>query len=82
MPVVEDIDKVVRLRDLHNWLDHFDIHFCNRQNQGIVQSGSQKKVVKTIDTEKFFPVHTERPDLFEKLSKKTQIMEIDKPYGI
>ena len=47
-----------------------------------MQSGSQKKVVKTIDTEKFFPVHTERPDLFEKLSKKTQIMEIDKPYGI
>jgi ribonuclease J len=56
---------------MHNWLNHFDLKFVQSHCSGHI-SGSDL----------VFPIHTEQPDMFKKLSMKTTIVKEGNTYKL
>jgi len=74
----EDLEDAV----LHNWLKHFGLQFHQLHASGHLCKEEIKNVVKTVNAKKVFPVHTESPDLFKKISKKVQEPNKEQPYTV
>jgi ribonuclease J len=74
----EDIEDEI----MHNWLDHFGMRFHQLHASGHLSGGQIGQVVKEIDAEKVFPVHTEGATLFKKMSKNVQLPKLEKAYPI
>jgi ribonuclease J len=49
-----------------NWLDHFGLPMYHIHCSGHIMPTEVRKVVEKIKPRKFFPVHTENPDLFAR----------------
>jgi ribonuclease J len=67
----EDIEDDV----MHNWLDHFGLHFHQLHASGHLNRNQLAALIQQIKPKKIFPVHTENPRLFEKISKNVQIVQ-------
>ena len=74
----EDIEKQV----MHNWLDHFGIRFHQLHASGHMNKQELTEMIGRINPKRIFPVHTENPGLFEKVSKKTVIPSRGKRYTL
>jgi len=74
----EDIEDQI----MHNWLDHFSIDFHQLHASGHLNRGQLTNLVNDIDPEKIFPIHTENPSLFKKISNKVQMVERGKEYKL
>jgi ribonuclease J len=72
----EDIEDEV----LHNWLDHFGMRFHQLHASGHLNKAGVKKLVREIHAQRIFPVHTENPLAFNKISKNVQIIAKEKEY--
>jgi ribonuclease J len=67
----EDIEDDV----MHNWLDHFGLHFHQLHASGHLNRNQLAALIEQIKPKKIFPVHTENPQLFKKISKNVQIVQ-------
>jgi ribonuclease J len=67
----EDIEDDV----MHNWLDHFKIHFHQLHASGHLDRTQLAALIRQIKPKKIFPVHTENPQLFKKMSSNVQIVQ-------
>jgi mRNA degradation ribonuclease J1/J2 len=67
----EDIEDDV----MHNWLDHFKMHFHQLHASGHLDRTQLAAMIRQIRPKKIFPVHTENPQLFKKISSNVQIMQ-------
>jgi ribonuclease J len=74
----EDIEDEV----LHNWLNHFSLQFHQLHASGHLDKEGVKRLVREIDAEKVFPVHTQDPAAFKKFGKNVEIAEREKEYPI
>ena len=59
----EDIEDQV----MHNWLDHFKMHFHQVHASGHMSKDQLVEMVKDIQPKQAFPVHTENQQLFKTL---------------
>ncbi len=74
----EDIEDVV----MHNWLDHFGLRFHQLHASGHLDRGQIGDLVDHIGAGKVFPVHTENPQLFKKISDNVQVVRRGKAYKL
>jgi ribonuclease J len=74
----EDIEDQV----MHNWLDHFKLHFHQVHASGHMSKDELVEMVKEINPKKTFPVHTENQLLFKSYCSNTQQIELRKEYSI
>ena len=74
----EDIEDQV----MHNWLDHFKLHFHQVHASGHMSKDELVEIVKEINPKKTFPVHTENQLLFKSYFNNTQQIELGKEYSI
>lgn len=67
----EDITAEV----MHNWLEHFGLKFHQIHASGHCPSDDLKTIVNTIAPEKLYPIHTQEPQYFRKITgKKTAVV--------
>jgi ribonuclease J len=66
----EDIEIDV----MHNWLKHFNLKFHQIHASGHCPSRDLRDIIEAIRPRKLFPVHTEEPEYFRKVVKKSQII--------
>jgi ribonuclease J len=72
----EDIEDQV----MHNWLDHFKMHFHQVHASGHVSKEQLVEMVKEIQPKRVFPVHTENQKLFKSYFSNIQTIEQGKEY--
>jgi ribonuclease J len=74
----EDIENDV----MRNWLYHFGINFHQIHASGHMNKEQIASLIKEINPKKLFPIHTENPKLFKKISNKVQTPQYGKGYAI
>jgi ribonuclease J len=67
---------------MKNWLAHFDIKFFQSHCSGHINGDDLKELISTIHPKKLFPIHTEHPELFQKLPGKTTMVKEGKTYKL
>lgn len=67
---------------MKNWLDHFDIEFFQSHCSGHINGDDLKELISMIHPKKLFPIHTEHPQLFQKLQSKTTRVTEGKTYKL
>jgi len=67
---------------MKNWLNHFDLEFFQSHCSGHINGDDLKELIQTIHPKKLFPIHTEHPGLFRKLSIKTTMVKEGKTYKL
>ena len=72
----EDIEDEV----LHNWLDHFGMHFHQLHASGHLNKDQIGSLIRETKPKKVFPVHTENAYLFKNISDGVQLIEYGKEY--
>ncbi len=65
-----------------NWIMHFDMDFIQSHCSGHINGADLMSMIKTINPKKLYPIHTEHPDMFKKLDKKTYMVKEGKKYTI
>ena len=72
----------VSFERMHNWLKHFDLRFVQSHCSGHICGSDLKDLIRSINPKKLYPIHTEQPDLFKKLSCDVQIVKEEKTYKV
>jgi ribonuclease J len=67
---------------MKNWLRHFDIHFFQSHCSGHINGDDLKGLIKTVQPKKLYPIHTEHPELFQKLPTKTVMVKEGKTFKL
>ena len=67
---------------MHNWLNYFDINFVQSHCSGHINGSDLYELIETVKPKKVFPIHTEHPEMFKKLSMPINIVEEGKSYKI
>ena len=65
----EDIEDTV----MHNWLDHFKIRFHQLHASGHMNRQQITNLINQVKPKRIFPIHTENPRLFKKISNYVRI---------
>jgi len=64
------------------WLDHYDLTRIQSHCSGHSKGQYLLDIVKTIDAKMLYPIHTEHPDAYKKVTDKITIVDEGKKYKI
>ena len=67
---------------MHNWLKHFDIKFVQSHCSGHINGPDLYELIETLKPKTVYPIHTEHPEMFKKLSMHTKIVQEAKSYKL
>lgn len=67
---------------MKNWLGHFDVQFFQSHCSGHINGDDLKELITTVHPKKLYPIHTEHPELFQKLPSKTSMVKEGKTYKL
>jgi ribonuclease J len=67
---------------MHNWLNHFDIKFVQSHCSGHISGSDLYELIETVKPKTVYPIHTEHPDMFKKLSMDTHIVKEGEVYKL
>ena len=67
---------------MKNWLHHFDITFFQSHCSGHINGDNLKELITTVHPKKLYPIHTEHPELFQKLPIKATMVKEGKTYKL
>jgi len=67
---------------INNWIKHFAMTQFQSHCSGHARGQDLLNVVKEIDPKILFPVHTEHPDAYHKVTKNLTIIEEGKKYAV
>ncbi len=67
---------------MHNWLNHFDLRFVQSHCSGHINGEELKAMISRIKPQTLYPIHTEKPHLFNKLEPNVVPVEEGKVYTI
>ena len=76
--VTEPFDLKMKLNEeiIFNWLNHFDISQVVRKHvSGHANRMDLERTIKTIKPKTLIPIHTDHPDLFNKMHENTKMVE-------
>jgi len=72
----EDIKDQV----MHNWLDHFKVRFHQLHASGHMNRQQITSLIKYVKPKRVFPIHTEKQQLFKRISENVQTIRYGKEY--
>ena len=75
-------EQVLSTKRLKNWLDRFQMEQHQIHCSGHAKGEDLMDMVKEIDSKVLFPVHTEYPTEYVRVTNKINIVEINKKYEI
>ena len=64
------------------WLDHFGLNRIQSHCSGHSKGNDLLEIVKSIDAKMLFPIHTEHPDAYRKVTDKITIVQEAKKYNL
>jgi len=64
------------------WLEHFGMHKFQSHCSGHARGRDLLAAVKEINAKMLFPIHTEYPEIYQKITKNTTIVEEGKKYKL
>jgi len=67
---------------MHNWLDHFKINFHQLHASGHLDRRQLTDLVRYIKPKKIFPIHTENPRLFRRVSENVRLPKYGKRFTV
>jgi ribonuclease J len=67
---------------MHNWLEHFGLRFHQLHASGHLNKSQLEAMIDQIKPKSIFPVHTENPKMFRKISKNVKTMRAGKAYTL
>lgn len=67
---------------INNWIEHFGMTQFQSHCSGHARGQDLLNVVNKIDAKMVFPVHTEHPEAYKKVSENTTIIEEGRKYSI
>jgi ribonuclease J len=67
---------------MHNWLQHFGLRFHQLHASGHLNKNQLEAMIDQIKPKSIFPVHTENPSMFKKISKNVKTMRAGKAYTL
>lgn len=67
---------------MHNWLKHFDTRFVQSHCSGHINGSDLYELIETVKPKIVFPIHTEHPEMFKKLSMQTNLVEEGELYKL
>jgi len=65
-----------------NWINHYDMAFVQSHCSGHINGADLANLIKTINPNSVYPIHTEKPELFKKISPNINIVKERKTYTI
>jgi mRNA degradation ribonuclease J1/J2 len=74
----EDIED----RIMHNWLNHFKIKFHQLHASGHLDKRQLADLINYVKPKQIFPIHTENPRLFNRISKNVRSPKYGKRFTI
>jgi ribonuclease J len=75
-------EGVLDQRRVDLWLDHFGLNRIQSHCSGHSKGNDLLEIVKNIDAKMLFPIHTEHPDAYKKITNKITIVEKAKTYNL
>jgi len=75
-------EQVLSTIRLHNWLDRFQMEHHQIHCSGHAKGEDLMNMVKEIDAKMLFPIHTEYPTEYVRVTNKISIVEMNKKYEI
>lgn len=67
---------------MHNWLKQFDVKFFQSHCSGHISGSDLYELIETVKPKTVYPIHTEYPDMFKKLSMHTHIVKEGETYKL
>ena len=64
------------------WLNHFGLNRIQSHCSGHSKGKDLLEIVKSINSDMLFPIHTESPDSYKKITDKITIVHESKKYEI
>jgi ribonuclease J len=65
-----------------NWIHHFNLRFVQAHCSGHINGHDLKNMIKTIQPQSLYPIHTEYPELFKGLTSKVLRVQEGKMYKL
>jgi len=59
---------------MHNWLKLFNVKFVQSHCSGHISGSDLYELIETVNPQEVYPIHTEHPEMFEKLNMNTHIV--------
>jgi len=75
-------EQVLSTKRLNNWLERFQMEHHQIHCSGHAKGEDLMDMVKEIDSKMLFPVHTEYPTEYVRVTNKINIVELNKKYQI
>lgn len=72
----------ISYKRMMNWINFFDLHFVQSHCSGHIYGSNLKELIEKINPKALFPIHTERPGIFRKLSMHTRMVKEGKNYKL
>jgi len=82
LPPTEITEGKFDTKRVDGWLDHYDLTRIQSHCSGHSKGQYLLDIVKTIDAKMLFPIHTEHPDAYKKVTNKITIVDEGKKYKI
>ena len=67
---------------MRNWLNHFNLNFLQSHCSGHINGEDLINLIKTIKPTNLFPIHTEHPHMFKKISSHVIMVKEGKMYKL
>jgi len=75
-------EQVLSTKRLNNWLEKFQMEHHQIHCSGHAKGEDLMEIVKDIDAKMLFPIHTEHPTEYVRVTNKIKIVEMNKKYQI
>lgn len=67
---------------MKNWMDYFGLRQVQSHCSGHMSGPDLKELIERIQPKTLFPIHTEKPGMFRRLSPKTKMVKEGKTYTL
>ncbi len=75
-------EMAISQQRVDNWLNHFGLRKVQSHCSGHASGPELKEIIERIKPKTLFPIHTEKPEIFQGVCVTTQIVEEGKEYRI
>jgi len=75
-------EKIFSEKRLNHWLEKFSMEKHQIHCSGHAKGSDLLEMVKNIDAKMLFPIHTEKPQAYKKITDKITIVDLGKKYKL
>ena len=79
-PFSEEME--ISYKRMHNWLNFFDLNFFQSHCSGHISGPDLNELIETVNPKEIYPIHTEHPGIFRKLTVRTKMVKEGKVYKL